>query len=94
MFKTADVEQVLLDHQGENLHLANDDEGAILNWVQGHDELITEPSDVPSNWSRFQFLANDLVRADKAEIYCRKCNATIESHRITTNMIVADPDRI
>jgi hypothetical protein len=84
-FRTADVEQELKSTLREYPHLANDDEGAILNWAQGRDESLTEPTDVPSIWSRFQYVANDLVRAGKAEIYCRECNAVIEADQIATN---------
>ena len=85
LFKTADVEQALRDSLQENPHLTNSDDGAMLRWVQRRDDSLTKPSDVPSIWSRFKYVANDLVRAGKAEIHCRQCNATIESHQIATN---------
>jgi hypothetical protein len=84
-FKAADVEQELKNFLRENPHLTNDDEGAILNWTKGCDESFTEPTDVPSIWSRFQYVANNLVRAGKAEIYCRECNAVIGVDQIGTN---------
>ena len=84
-FRTADVEHELKEILHENPHLANGDEGAILNWLQGRDDTLTEPTNVPPIWSRFQYVANDLVRAGKAEIYCRECDAVIEADQITTN---------
>jgi hypothetical protein len=84
-FRTADVENELKNFLRENPHLANDDEGAILNWTKGCDESLTKPTDVPSIWSRFQYVADNLVRAGKAEIYCRECNAVIGIDQIGTN---------
>ena len=85
LFKTADVEQELKDIIRENPHLANGDEGAILHWVQGCDESVAEPTDAPSIWTRFQYVADTLVRAGKAEIHCMICKATIRSDQISTN---------
>ena len=85
LFRAVDVEQEFKATLQEDPHLANTDEGAILNWVQRTDESLTEPTDVPSIWARFQYAANDLVRAGKAEIHCRKCDAAIEPGQITTN---------
>ncbi len=66
LFKTADVEQALRDSLQENPHLTNSDDGAMLRWVQRRDDSLTKPSDVPSIWSRFKYVANDLVRAGNA----------------------------
>jgi len=86
LFKAADVEQEVEDSIREcTSDLASDDEGAVLIWTQGRDETLTEPTDVPSIWDRFKYVANDLVRAGKAEIYCKKCQATIGSDQVTTN---------
>lgn len=85
MFKWTDVEQALRTALRENPHLVNDDEGAILNWVQGCDGALAEPTDVPSIWSRFKYVADDLIRAGKVEIYCRKCGATIQPYQIAAN---------
>jgi hypothetical protein len=84
LFQAADVEQELQEFLQEYPHLANGDEGAILKWVQGRDESLTEPTDVPTIWARFQYAADDLVRAGKAEIYCQKCQAIIEPDQIAT----------
>jgi hypothetical protein len=85
IFRTADVEQELNNMLCENPHLANGDEGVILNWVQGRDELLTEPTDVPPIWSRFRYVANNLVRAGKAQIYCNICKTAVGPDQITTN---------
>ena len=85
LFRASDVEQELKDILRENLNLANTDEGAILNWVQGRNESLTEPTDVPSIWSRFKYVADNLVRAGKAEIHCTKCGTVIGSDQLATN---------
>jgi len=85
LFRAVDVEQALKDSLREHPHLANGEEGTILRWAQGCDESVTEPADVPSIWYQFQYVANDLVRAGKADIYCQKCQATIEPDQIVLN---------
>jgi hypothetical protein len=84
-FRTTDVEQELKNILRENPHLANDNEGAILNWIQGCGKLVTEPTDVPSIWSQFQYVANNLVRAGKAQIHCNICKTSVGPDQITTN---------
>jgi hypothetical protein len=85
LFQAADVEHKVQESLQRNPHLANSDEGAILHWVQGRDESVNEPVDVPSIWARFQYVADSLIRAGKVEIYCQKCKAAIESNQIATN---------
>ena len=85
LFRTTDVKQEIIDILQENPKLADDDEGAILNWVKRCDESLTEPTDVPSIWDRFQYVANNHVRAGKAKIHCRKCMAAIEPEQLATN---------
>ena len=85
LFQATDVEQELQERLQLNPRLANGDDGSILRWVQGCDESVTEPTAVPSIWVRFQYVADDLIRAGKAEIYCQKCQATIGSDQISTN---------
>jgi hypothetical protein len=85
LFKVADVEQQIKGILQENPHLANGDEGAILNWIKRRDESLTEPTGVPSAWARFEYVANDLVRAGKAEIHCTKCGTVIGSDQLATN---------
>lgn len=84
LFRAEDVEQVLRNALRENPHLAKGDDGAMLNWVQKRDESLTEPTDVPSTWSRFTFVANELRRSGKVEIYCRECGAMIETGQLST----------
>lgn len=69
-----------IEHELEGIikmlpNLAQDDERAILNWVKHRDESLAEPTDVPSTWSRFKYVANYLARAGKADIYCMHCKA-------------------
>ena len=85
LFRSADVEQNLEEVLQENPNLANSDEGAILNWVQGSDDSLTEPTNVPSIWARFQYVANNLVRAGKANIYCKECETEIRQEQIVMN---------
>ena len=88
LFRTVDVEQALCDRLEESPRLADDDEGAILNWINRRSKRSVEPTDVPSTWRRFQFVANDLVRAGKAEVRCLKCGMALEM-----NQLVFDDDR-
>ena len=52
LFRAADVEQHMEDTLGENSHLANGDKGAVLNWVKGHDQSVTEPTNTTASSSR------------------------------------------
>lgn len=83
LFSAADVEQALKNALREYPNLVNGDEGAMLNWVQKRDESLAEPTDVPSIWSRFKYVSDNLVRAGKADIYCLKCKAEIRPDQIT-----------
>jgi len=85
LFKATDVEQQIEGILKENPHLAQGDEGAILNWVKGRDESLTGPTSIPSSWARFQYMADDLVRAGKAEIHCTKCGAVIGADQLATD---------
>ena len=85
LFSAADVERELKNALRENPHLVNTDEGALLNWVQRRDDSVTEPTDVPLIWDRFKYVANDLVRAGKADIFCMECESAIGADQITTN---------
>ena len=76
-FNSADLERGLVATLGEHPHLADDHEGAILNWLLQRDDSIKTPTDVPDAWHRFQFIADDELRAGRGEIYCLECNAKI-----------------
>jgi hypothetical protein len=85
LFRAVDVEQALCARIQEYPHLANDDEGAILNWVKHRNDEITEPTDVPSAWSRFQYVANGLVRGGNGKVHCLKCGAEVPLNKLIKN---------
>lgn len=84
-FRAADVEQNLRERLAEAPHLKDDDEGGILNWVRRRDETLTEPTGVPLVWGRFEFVANDLIRAGNATVRCLKCGAEFSMDQLVTN---------
>jgi hypothetical protein len=84
-FPALQVEQALRGRIRETPHLNNDDEGAILNWVKHRNDEVTEPTDVPSAWSRFQYVANGLVRAGSAKVRCLKCGIELETGQLMIN---------
>jgi hypothetical protein len=77
IFKSADVEEVLIAHLAENPHLAHDQDGAILRWVQNRDVSSNVPIDMPDDWWRFQYTATTLLETSRGEMYCSKCNAKV-----------------
>ena len=85
LFCAADVEQALRRRLEESPNLLKDDEGAILNWLLCRDESLTHPTDVPSAWSRFQYIANKLVRAGGAKARCLKCGIDLSSGQLVAN---------
>jgi hypothetical protein len=84
-FPALQVEQELRGRIRESPHLNNDDEGAILKWIKRHDDSLTEPTDVPPVWSRFQYVANHLVRSGHAKVNCLKCGAELPLNKLTKN---------
>jgi len=85
LFCAADVEQALRRRLEESPNLLKDDEGAILNWLLCRDEALTHPTGVPSAWSRFQYIANVLVRAGSAKVRCLKCGTDLSSEQLVAN---------
>lgn len=71
LFPADTVEKVLVECLRESPHLADDDEGAMVNWVHGRDVHYNSPTDVPQRWSRFQYIADELIRA--GEVHCSQC---------------------
>lgn len=76
-FNSADLEKALVAKLQEHPHLADDHEGAILNWLRQRDDSIKTPTDVPDAWHRFQFIADDELRAGRGKSFCLKCNDQI-----------------
>ena len=76
-FNSVDLERATIATLQENPNLAKEHEGAILNWLRQRDDSIKTPTAVPEAWWRFQFIADDELRAGRGEIYCLKCNTQI-----------------
>jgi hypothetical protein len=81
IFNSADVEEVLITHLAENPHLARDQDGAILRWIQQRDVKSEVPTKVPDSWWRFQYTANRLVESGRCEMYCLQCNTKISKEQ-------------
>lgn len=75
LFSASDVESVLVQKLRENPHLASDDEGAILKWVRNR-QARHGSTPVPSVWLKFQYVADDLIRAGKGQVRCLQCVET------------------
>lgn len=73
-FHSDDIEKFLVDKLNEHPHLENDHEGVILNWLRQRDDTITEPSVVPKAWSRFEIVADDVLRNGVGKARCLMCN--------------------
>ena len=84
IFHASQVEQVIRQRLAQWPNLINDDEGAILKWLCKRDNALTEPTDVPSAWVCFEFVANHLVRAGSANVHCLKCGVDIEQNKVVT----------
>jgi hypothetical protein len=82
LFNAADVEQTLRTRIRDSPNLRKYDEGAILNWVKHRNDEVTEPTDVPSAWSRFQYTANDLARGGCAKVRCLKCDIELATEQL------------
>ncbi|MCX7246302.1 MAG: hypothetical protein NTX31_01270 [Burkholderiales bacterium] len=76
-FKSVDLEMALDATLREHPHLADDHEGAILNWLRQRDDSFKTPTDVPDAWHRFQFTADDELRARRGQTFCLQCNVQI-----------------
>ena len=55
----------------------DNDDAALLRWVQRRNETDPNPAPVPDEWARFVFLADELARAGKGEVHCDQCGASI-----------------
>ena len=80
-----DVESTLIDRLQKNPNLDEDDEGAILNWLRHRDDSISEPTDVPKAWWRFQYVADVLVRSGAGIVYCLQCDKEISKKQLVTD---------
>ena len=87
IFDAADVEADLIDRLQKTPNLKEDDEGAILNWLRHRDESISESTEVPTAWRRFQYVANALVRSGIGTVHCLQCDK-----EITREQLIFDDD--
>lgn len=76
-FRSVDVEEALAGKLRDHPHLAADHEGSILNWLRQRDESIATPTPIPAAWSRFQYVADDLLRNGRGEVRCLACDKPI-----------------
>jgi hypothetical protein len=58
-------------------------EGEIQHWIATRDSRLTQPTDVPAIASRFEFIADEMVRMGYGDVRCRKCDAKIPHHALT-----------
>jgi hypothetical protein len=77
IFNSVDIENALTRRLSEHPNLLKNDEGAILKWLRGRDDSISTPTSVPEGWSRFQFIADDVLRNGYGDIRCVICNKRI-----------------
>jgi len=87
-FHASNVERFLLEKLQEHPHLARDEEGALLNWVQSRNEAQHHLTPVPSAWTRFKYVADDLIRAGEGKVRCLQCRETFP-----TGALVPKDDR-
>jgi hypothetical protein len=85
LFPAVEVEQALRKRLIESPKLSRDDEGAILNWLLRRDDTLTYATDMPSEWARFQYVANNMIRAGKAKVRCLKCESELSSGQLVAN---------
>ena len=77
LFQSKDVEGFLADKLRNMPQLRDGQEGAILNWLRQRDISFTKRTPIPEAWSRFEILADQLVRESKARVSCLKCGTVI-----------------
>ncbi|QSA97498.1 hypothetical protein [Methylococcus sp. EFPC2] len=77
IFHAADLEAFLRAQICIDPRRDGEDEGAILNWLQRRDDKRLEPTNVPTAWPRFRFVADHYVRQGKAEVKCLKCDEIV-----------------
>ena len=82
-FLASDVEAALNAKIGRSRHLANNDEGALLRWVEGRVETDRNPTPVPDAWKRFVYIAGELAHSCKGEVYCSPCGLSVPSSDLT-----------
>jgi len=71
--------------------LVNNDEGAILNWIRQRNNSQKEPTAVPDAWSRFQYVADDLIRHGSVEVKCLECGGDVSADDLVHNDDIGRP---
>lgn len=85
LFDSDDMEDAIIDKIEENSRLGNEQEGAILNWLQQRDSSSKEPSNVPEAWHRIQYVVDDLLRHGQGDIFCIACDKAISHSDLVKN---------
>ncbi|HFQ5284849.1 TPA: hypothetical protein ACGUMO_003622 [Vibrio vulnificus] len=82
IFPSALLEKQLIERLGQSPHLQGNDEGKILAWVQSRDESLQEPVNMPPMWSRFSYLADDLIANNIGLVCCSVCHQEMEMSQL------------
>ena len=84
LFSAEVVEARLIKRQQKVPARADDVEEAVLNWLCQRDNTLTDPTDVPDAWWKFQYVADDLLRKDSAVVGCRclKCGNEVSFNEL------------
>jgi hypothetical protein len=84
-FHSAEVEEAILEELREHPHLAKDQLGSVLKWLQQRDESIAEPTTVPNQWWNLHAIADHMLRKGRGESLCRLCNQLIPNDLLQQN---------
>ena len=84
-FQAKDVIKILVPHLKAHPNLINGHDGAILNWLSKRDNSFDLPTPVPEAWSRFEYLADKLIRQGIGEVRCINCGDSIKSNECATS---------
>jgi len=90
-FASADVEDAILSELREHPHLAKNQIGSVLKWLQQRDDSIDDPTVIPDRWWDFHGIADDLLRSGHGEIRCIACNRPVPNEVITQNDLTGQP---
>ncbi len=90
-FASADVEDAILRELREHPHLAKNQVGSVLKWLQQRDDSIHDPTAIPDRWWDFHGIADDLLRNGHGEIRCLACNRPVPNEVITQNDLTGQP---
>jgi hypothetical protein len=83
IFDSDKTEKTLIEKLHKSPRLADDDEGEILRWLRQRDTAVKLPTPVPELWSRFEYLADEMLRQGIGEIRCLKCEKNIPAIQLS-----------